>query len=93
MRAVKQTNGALKLSDKDMCNWAVDNSFFSWFTGRHSAALKSVVRRGIKGWVGVTCKEHRRALTHTHAHAHTDKHIHRGVPWEWGNMEARAQPL
>lgn len=64
---VKQ--GVLKLLDKDMFNWAVDNSFFSCFTGRHSAALKSVEKRGRKGWVGVTCKEHKH--THTCIDTHT----------------------
>lgn len=60
--AAERSEGVLKLLDKDMFNWAVDNSVFSRFTGRHSAALKSVVKRGRKkGWVGVTCKEH----THT----------------------------
>lgn len=50
--AVKQREGVLKLLDKDMFNGAVDNSVFSCFTGRHSAALKSVVKRGRKrmGW-------------------------------------------
>lgn len=49
---VKQREGVLKLLDKDMFNGAVDNSVFSRFTGRHSAALKSVVKRGRKrmGW-------------------------------------------
>lgn len=64
--AVKQREGVLKLLDKDMFNWAVDNSFFSCFTGRQSAALKSVVKRGRKGWVGVTCKEHKHTTTHTY---------------------------
>lgn len=63
---VKQREGVLKLLDKDMFNWAVDNSVFSCFTGHHSAALKSVVKRGRKGWVGVTCKEHKRTHSHTH---------------------------
>lgn len=45
---VKQREGVLKLLDKDMFNWAVDNGFFSCFTGRHSAALKSVVKGRIK---------------------------------------------
>ena len=82
--AVKQREDVLKLLDKDMFNWAVDNSFFSCFTGRHSAALKSVVKRGKKkDGLGVTCKEHK------HTHTHTTQ----GVPWERGNMEARAQPL
>lgn len=45
---VKQREGVLKLLDKDMFNWAVDNGFFSCFTGRHSAALKSVVKGKIK---------------------------------------------
>lgn len=66
VRAVEQKEGVLKLLDKDMFNWAVDNSFFSCFTGRHSAALKSVVKRGRKGWVGVTCKEHTHTRTHTY---------------------------
>lgn len=68
--AVKKGEGVLKLSDKDMFNWAVDNSFFSCFTGRHSAALKSVVKGGRKGWVGVTCKEHEHTHRHTHRHTH-----------------------
>lgn len=86
--AAERSEGVLKLLDKDMFNWAVDNSVFSRFTGRHSAALKSVVKRGRKkGWVGVTCKEH------THAHTHKTHAQHTGAPWEWGNMEARAQPL
>lgn len=66
---VKQREGVLKLLDEDMFNWAVDNSFFPCFTGRHSAALKSAVKRGRKGWVEVTCKEHKH--THPHIHRHT----------------------
>ncbi len=66
----ERMEGVLKLLDKDMFNWAVDNSFFSFFTGRHSAALKSVVKRGRKGWVGATCKEY----THTHIDKHTHTH-------------------
>lgn len=49
---VNQREGVLKLLDNDMFNWAVDNSPFYCFTGHHSAALKSVVKRRIKGWLG-----------------------------------------
>lgn len=45
---VKQREGVLKLLDKDVFNWAVDNSFLSRFTGRHSAALKRGKKR--MGW-------------------------------------------
>lgn len=74
----EQREGVLKLLDKDMFNWAVDNSVFSCFTGRHSAALKSVVKRGRKGWVGITCKEH----MHTHTQ-HMGPHG-RGETWRRG---------
>lgn len=69
--AGEQREGVLKLLDKDVFNWAVDNSIFSCFMGRHSAALKSVVKRGRKGWVGVTCKEHKHTHTHTQKYEHT----------------------
>lgn len=75
----EQSEGALKLLDKDMFNWAVDNSVFSRFTGRHSAALKSVAEGRRKGWVGVTCEEHKRARPHVyrqHTHTHTHPHTH-----------------
>lgn len=81
---VKQREGVLNLLDKDMFNWAVDNSFFSCFTGRHSAALKSVVKRGRKGWVEVTCKEHKHIHTHTQAHTkHRGSHGSQGT-WRRG---------
>lgn len=82
---VNQREGVLKLLDKDMFNWAVDNSFFSRFTGRHSAALKSVVKRGIKGWVGVTCKEHKRTQIHIDKHTlHTEGSHGSGGTWRQG---------
>lgn len=38
--AAEQREGVLKLLDKDVFNWAVDNSVFSRFTGRHSDAFE-----------------------------------------------------
>lgn len=61
----REREAMFKLLSHDVFNWAVDNSLFSRFAGCHSAALMSVVRRGRKGWVEVTCKEHTHTRTHT----------------------------
>lgn len=80
---VEQREGVLKLLDKDMFNWAVDNSFFSCFTGRHSAALKSVVKRGRKGWVGATCEEHKHTHMYRQTHTHTQHMGSHGSGGTW----------